>query len=286
MKKQSGDHRPNKNGQAQSDRLRRIKYFLLDMDGTIYLDTTLIDGTLHFLDTLRTQGKRALYITNNSSKAVVQYIEKLKMLGISASADDFYTSANALVYNLKKQAPGARIFLLGTPALEEYLCQNGFQLVKEYTEDPQARPAFVVLAYDTTLTYDKLRIACDYLTDGVTYWATHPDQVCPVGVGRSVPDAGAFMACIEVATGRRPSFVAGKPNPCIIHMVMEATGCSAEEIAVVGDRLNPDSVSAVNAGVTSVCVLTGETSADMIKKSDIQPDFVFHSIKDLWEILR
>ena len=89
MKKQSGDHRPNKNGQAQSDRLRRIKYFLLDMDGTIYLDTTLIDGTLHFLDTLRTQGKRALYITNNSSKAVVQYIEKLKMLGISASADDF-----------------------------------------------------------------------------------------------------------------------------------------------------------------------------------------------------
>ena len=268
--------------------LRKVKYFLLDMDGTIYLDTTLFDGTLDFLDILKKQGRRAIYITNNSSKDTVEYIKKLHRLGIETVDDDFCTSANALVYNLNKVTPGARIYLVGTPPLADYLERSGFRIVDDYYEEPEKRPDYVVLGFDTTLTYEKLRIACDYLTDGVKYWATHPDMVCPMRPGHSVPDAGAFMLLIEGATGRKPEFVAGKPNPCMIQMVMDKYGLKPEEVAVVGDRMNTDILSAINAGVVSVCVLTGETTLKDIDAAPAErkPEYVFDSIKDIYEILR
>ena len=180
------------------------------------------------------------------------------------------------------------MFLLGTPALEEYLSENGFKIIKEYYPEPEKRPDFVVLAYDTTLTYEKLRIACDYITDGVEYWATHPDTVCPVSGGRSVPDAGSFMECIQSATGKRPSFIAGKPNPCMIRVIMEKYGYSPEQIAVIGDRLNTDILSAINAGVKSICVLTGEAKLEDIENTpqERRPMYVFSSIKDVYRILK
>ena len=267
--------------------LRDIRYFLLDMDGTIYLDSTLFDGTLDFLETLKAQNKRAIYITNNSSKGVDAYVEKLAAFGIKASPADFYTSAQSLVYNLNKVSPGSKIFLLGAPSLENFMVNEGFQLVKEYTEEACKRPDFVVLAFDTSLTYRKLTDACHYITEGVTYWATHPDLVCPYTKKFSLPDAGAIMECIRAATGgRMPSFIAGKPNPYMITMFMEEHGVTPDQVAVVGDRLHTDILAAKNAGVTSVCVLSGETSLADIEASDIKPDFVFDSIKDLYEIIR
>lgn len=269
------------------EKLRNIKYFLLDMDGTIYLDNTLFPGTLDFLNTLKSQGKRAVYITNNSSKSVSSYVDKLAAIGIHSVPEDFFTSAQALVYMLSKTAPGCKIFLLGTPSLEEYMEQSGFTLVKEYTEDPAKRPDFVILAYDTTLTYQKLADGCHYICDGITYWATHPDTVCPYKEDFSLPDAGAFIECIKVATGGKiPSFIAGKPSPHMINMFINSQGCAPEEIAVVGDRLYTDIMSAVNAGVTSICVLSGETRKEEIESSSVKPDYVLNSIKDLYEIIR
>ena len=267
--------------------LKEIQYFLLDMDGTIYLDTVLFDGTLDFLATLKAQGKRAIYITNNSSKSVDAYVDKLASLGIQSAPEDFYTSAQSLVYNLNKVCPGGKIFLLGTPSLEAFMEASGFQLVKGYTDIPRKRPDFVVLAFDTTLTYQKLADACRYICEGVTYWATHPDLVCPCTKDFSLPDAGALMECIRAATGgKMPSFVSGKPNPYMITMFMEQQGVTADRVAVVGDRLHTDILAAKNAGVTSVCVLSGETTAADIAASDIKPDFVLNSIQDLYEMIR
>lgn len=267
--------------------LKNVRYFLLDMDGTIYLDTTLIDGTLDFLDTVRTQGKHAVYITNNSSKNTQAYVEKLNKLGIHAGVEDFCTSVNATIYNLNKVKPRAKLTVLGTPALIDALREAGFQIIEEYTADPAQRPDFAILGFDTTLEYSKLCVFCDYLADGVEYWATHPDMVCPMKEGRSIPDVGSFMLMIEGATGRRPSFVAGKPNPCMIEMVMEQMGLAAEEVAVIGDRLYTDIMSAKNARVYSICVLSGETTpADLaaLPESE-QPDYIFDSIRDVYEIL-
>ena len=154
---------------ADLAQIKNIECFLLDMDGTIYLGDTVIDGTFDFLDILKKLNKKAMYITNNSSRATIQYVEKLKRLGIHAKEEDFFTSVNALVYHLNKNHAGASLFLLGTPVLEEYLWENGFTIIKEYYTEPDKRPDYVILAFDTTLTYEKLRIACDYITDGVEY---------------------------------------------------------------------------------------------------------------------
>ncbi len=268
--------------------LKNVKYFLLDMDGTIYLDTTLFDGTLDFLATLKAQGKNAVYITNNSSKNTQAYVEKLEKLGIQSEEKDFCTSVNATIFHLNKVKPGARLVVLGTPALITAFREAGFEIVTEYTQDLAKRPDFAILGFDTTLEYGKLCVFCDYLVDGVTYWATHPDMVCPMKEGRSIPDAGSFMLMIEGATGRKPSFVAGKPNPSMIEMVMEKMGLDHSEVAVMGDRLHTDIMSAKNAGVYSICVLSGEATLEAIAalSEEEKPDYVFDSIKDIYELIR
>ena len=268
--------------------LKQVKYFLLDMDGTIYLDTTLFDGTLDFLETLKVQGKNAVYITNNSSKNTQAYVEKLGKLGIQAAEEDFCTSVNATIFHLNKVKPGARLVVLGTPALITAFRAAGFEIVTEYTEDPDQRPDFAILGFDTTLEYGRLCVFCDYLADGVTYWATHPDMVCPMKEGRSIPDAGSFMLMIEGATGRKPSFIAGKPNPSMIDMVIEKMGLDHSEVAVMGDRLHTDIMSAKNAGVYSICVLSGEATLEDIAAlpESEKPDYVFDSIKDIYELIR
>ena len=268
--------------------LKKVKCFLLDMDGTIYLGDNVIYGTHEFLDILKKQNKRAMYITNNSSKATSQYVEKLSRLGIYSEEEDFFTSVNALEYNLNLKKPGAKLFVLGTPVFEEYLIEKGFEIIKEYYNEQEKRPDYVILAFDMTLTYDKLRIACDYIVDGVEYWATHPDMVCPVSGGRFIPDAGSFIECIYGTTGKRPSFIVGKPNPCIINVIMDKYGYKPEEIAVVGDRLHTDIMSAVNAGVNSICVLSGEATVEDIEATPDKnkPRYVFDSIKDIYNLLR
>ena len=266
--------------------LGKIKYFLLDMDGTIYLGDRLFPGTLPFLAKLKAQGKRAFYLTNNSSKSVSAYVEKLAAMGIEADSSSFFTSAQALAYKLNQVSPGCKIFLLGTPSMEEYMESQGFSLVKDYETDPGLRPEYVVLAFDTTLTYQKLTDACHYICEGVSYWATHPDIVCPFTEDFSIPDAGAMMECIKAATGGKvPEFIAGKPYPYMINMFMDEYGVSPEEVAVVGDRLYTDIRSGINAGVTSICLLSGETSAEDIEASDFKPDYVLKDIQELCDCI-
>ena len=268
--------------------LKSVQYFLLDMDGTIYLDTSLFDGTLDFLETLKAQGKKAVYITNNSSKNTQAYVEKLAKLGITAGEEDFCTSVNATIFHLNKVKPGARLVVLGTPALITAFREAGFEIVEEYTQDSARRPDFAILGFDTTLEYSRLCVFCDYLADGVPYWATHPDMVCPMKEGRSIPDAGSFMLMIEGATGRKPSFVAGKPNPSMVEMVLEKMGLDYSEVAVMGDRLHTDIMCAKNAGVHSICVLSGEATLEDIAAlpESEKPDYVFDSIKDVYELIR
>ncbi len=266
--------------------LEKIECFLFDMDGTLYLGNDRLDGAKELIDLLRAQGKKVLYITNNSSRVPSQYVEKLAKMDISATVDDFFTSADAIVYLLNKTSPGAKIYVVGTPGFENFMEDRGFKLVRGYETDPDKRPEFVVLGFDTTLTYEKLRIMCDYLVDGVRYVATHPDMVCPAEGHRFIPDAGSMMLMIEGATGRKPELIAGKPNATMINILCEKLGVPKDRTAVVGDRLNTDIMSGVNAGSKTICVLSGETSLEMLKKSDVRPDYVFDSVLDIYRALR
>ena len=151
--------------------LKKKRVYLLDMDGTIYLGDKLIPGAKEFLRAIKGAGKRYIFLTNNSSKNKNIYVEKLRDLGIEADPEEIFTSGEATTRYLKKEKKAARIYLLGTQALEEEFEREGFILEKRRHRDID----YVVLGFDTTLTYEKIWGACEYIAEGVDNIPTHPD---------------------------------------------------------------------------------------------------------------
>ena len=262
------------------DRLKDIRLFLFDMDGTLYLGDRIYDFTLDLLDAIRRAGKRYMFMTNNSSKSVEDYIKKLKKLGIDAVEEDFITSSQATARYLKKHHWGSRLYVCGTESLKEELRKHGFSL----TTDP-GKTDCIVMGFDTELTFQKLWDISYLLCTRpeIPYIATNPDYVCPTEFG-SVPDCGSVCDMLFNASGRRP-VVIGKPEPAMPRIAMEQWGASAEETAVFGDRIYTDVRSGLAAGVLSVLVMSGETTYDVLEASEVRPDLVLESAADLLEYI-
>lgn len=260
--------------------LKDKEVFLLDMDGTIFLGNELIDGAVEFLETIKEKGKRYIFLTNNSSKNKNSYVEKLNKLGIIADKEEIFTSGEATTRYLKRRKKGARVYLLGTPALEEEFEMEGFQLVK----DRHQTVDYVVLGFDTTLTYEKLWGACEYIASGVEYIATHPDFNCPLPNDAFMPDAGAMAALIEASTGIKPKVI-GKPNKEVVESIADKYGLDKSGMVMVGDRLYTDVQTGINAGITAVVVFSGETKAHEYESSPIRADLAYPSVKYMIEEL-
>ncbi|WP_300359130.1 HAD-IIA family hydrolase [Fusobacterium sp.] len=263
------------------NKLKEKKCFLLDMDGTIYLGNQLIEGADTFLKTIKEEGKKYIFLTNNSSKNKKEYVEKLDKMGISAEKNDVFTSGDATIFYLNKIKKNAKIFLMGTKALEDEFLKAGFTIVKEREQDID----FVVLGFDTTLTYEKLWIACEYLSKGIPYVATHPDFNCPLDGGKFMPDAGAMIAFIKASTGREP-IVIGKPNKYIIEAILDKYSLEKKDLVMVGDRLYTDIRTGRDNGITSILVMSGETDKKMLESTEFIPDYVFDSVKDIEKIIK
>lgn len=252
-----------------------IKLFLFDMDGTLYIGNRLFDFTEGLLSSIKRAGKRYLFITNNSSKNVGAYVEKLARLGICATTDDFLTSSQATAWYLKKNYPDKILYVCGTESLKSELSKNGFEIT-ENTEKAEC----IVMGFDTELTFKKLDDVSKMLcAKDLPYIATNPDYVCPTEYG-SVPDCGSVCDMIYNATGKRP-FVIGKPSPLMIQLAMEKEKCTPQETAVIGDRIYTDIKSGLNAGVLSVLVMSGETTPEILEKSDDKPDIVLENAGDI-----
>ena len=252
-----------------------VKLFLLDMDGTIYIDNHLIDGTLDFLDYINQINGRKIYITNNSSKSVLDYVKKLTTLGINATPSDFFTSSMATTFYLNENYKDKLIYVMGTASLIKELSSGGVRTTTNLKDPVEV----VLLGYDTELTYKKLEDVCILLKQDLPYIATNPDMVCPTSYGYA-PDCGSFADMIYNATKKRPFFI-GKPNPMMLQYAVSMANVTLEETIVIGDRLYTDIASGKNAGITTVCVLSGEATLDDIQLSDIKPDFIFPSVKEL-----
>lgn len=257
--------------------LDHIETFLLDMDGTIYLGERLIDGAAEFLAEIKRRGKRYLFLTNNSSKNRLDYVAKLKKLGIAAKPDEIFTSGEASVIYLRERYPGGRVVLLGTPSLELEFMEAGFALERRRSRAVD----FVLLGFDTTLTYDKLWTACDYVRNGAPFYATHPDLNCPLEGGRVMPDAGAMIKLVEAATGISPEII-GKPYMPMVDGIVKKYGLERQGLAIVGDRLYTDIALARRAGIASFLVFSGETSPADLAASDIRPDFAVDSVREIF----
>lgn len=257
--------------------LAQKKLFLLDMDGTIYLDHILFPETLPFLQAVKKKGGKYLYLTNNSSKGVDAYMQKLREMGIDAVADDFLTSVDATVVDLKKRYTNEKIYVFGTDSFFSQLKAAGLNVTKEREDDVKV----LVMGFDTELSFRKLEDACILLGKGVDYIATNPDYVCPTWYG-SVPDCGSIAGILKTATGRTPRFI-GKPQPEMIFLALEKTGIPKEETVLIGDRVYTDIASGVRAGIDTVLVLSGEGTAADAEAGEEKPTFI---MKDIGEVRR
>ena len=257
---------------AKSASLDDLEVVFLDLDGTIYLGSNLIEGALSFLERLEERGIRRFFLSNNSSKSVGQYQEKLRGLGIPASENEILLSTHDLISWLRENGID-QTYLVGTEGMREMLESVG---VATASENPQ----YVVLGYDTEITYEKLSTASIHLHKGVPMVASHPDIVCPSPEG-GLPDTGAYMDLFEATTGVRPEHVCGKPNAgMILHKVQEL-GLRPDQCAMVGDRLYTDMEMAERAGVHGVLVLSGEATIEDLEQAPQSPSVVVGSVDEL-----
>ena len=257
--------------------IKQTKLYLFDMDGTLYLGDRLYDFTPALLAAIRDSGGKYLFMTNNSSKSVEDYIKKLAKLGIPSTRDDFITSSQATAYYLKQHHWGQKLYVCGTKSLKRELEMEGFTVTENIDE-----VECIVMGFDTELTFQKLHdVSYLLLTrEEIPYIATNPDYVCPTEFG-SVPDCGSVCDMIYNATKKRP-VVIGKPSPLMPLLAMDQHGFSKEETAVVGDRIYTDVKSGLNAGITGILVLSGESTLQTLAESDVEPHLV---LEDASEIL-
>ena len=254
--------------------------FLLDMDGTIYLDDTLFDGTAEFLQHVKAIGGRYLFLTNNSSRGIHAYLEKMARLGIPAEPADFLTSVDVTIGYLQAHYPGKLCYASGTQTFRQQLAEAGIAV----TDRLQDQVEVLVAGFDTELTFQKLEDCCILLNRGVPFLATNPDWVCPTWYGY-VPDCGSVCEMLFRATGRRPKFL-GKPEPEMALLAMERCGFTSAETMVVGDRLYTDIACGVNAGIDACFVLSGEGTLEDLKTSPVQPTYIYQNIRALLEAIR
>jgi len=260
--------------------VEKMKLYLFDMDGTLYLGNQLYPFTIELLSEIRRTGGRYLFMTNNSSKSVADYIKKLAKLGIAAEREDFITSSQATAYYLKKHHADQILYVCGTESLKAELRSEGFT-VTENADDAQC----IVMGFDTELTFKKLEdVSRLLLTREIPYIATNPDLVCPTEFG-SVPDCGSVCQMIFNATGKRP-VVIGKPSALMPELAMERLGCGKEETCVIGDRIYTDIKSGLNAGITGILVLSGETTRKILEESPDKPHLVLEDAGEILEVLK
>lgn len=260
--------------------LNQIELYVLDMDGTFYLSDTMIEGSMDFLRAVESSGRRWMFFTNNSSKDKKRYVEKLAKMNCIISTDDIMTSGDITTAFLKRERPGKSVYLLGTPVLEESFRSAGIELKQDIHDDAD----IVVVAFDMTLTYEKLEHACTLIRNGSEYIATHPDINCPTDKG-FIPDCGAFIAAINLSTGVSP-LILGKPYFHTADMISQTTGVELSKIAFVGDRLYTDVACGVNNGAKGILVLSGETKLSDVEKSDVKPDLIYDRLYDIGEKIK
>ncbi|MFL2966775.1 MAG: HAD-IIA family hydrolase [Candidatus Thalassarchaeaceae archaeon] len=249
-----------------------IAAVFLDLDGTIYLGDGLIEGASQFLDRLEQHGIRRFFLSNNSSKSVSQYLEKLRGMGIVATEGEILLSTHDLISWLSNEGV-VDTFLVGTEGMREMLESSGFSTASD-------NPEYVVLGYDTEINYDKLATSSIHLHNGVPMVASHPDMVCPSPDG-GLPDTGAYMALFEATTGVGPKHVCGKPNKGMILHKIKEIGIKPSNCAMVGDRLYTDMEMADRAGVHGILVLSGEATRDDLDESILKPSLVVDSVASL-----
>lgn len=254
--------------------------YILDLDGTVYLGEQLVPGAREAVAWLRGHGRPVIFLSNKPLEPSAHYAAKLTRLGIPATPYDVLNSTQTLMHMLRAdvlgaQYAGARLFVIGEPALWEELRAEGFALTRRLEEID-----IVVVAFDRTLDYAKLNLAHQALVRGARFFATNADRTCPVE-GGAIPDCGPVIAFLETSTGRQVEWVAGKPARAMLDAAVARLGVPLERCLMVGDRLATDMAMGLAAGMDTALVLSGVTTRTMLEASGVRPSYVLESIGEL-----
>lgn len=258
------------------EKLNNIKCFVLDMDGTIYLGNNLFPETKPFLAKVKESGRNFCFFTNNSSKNFETYIKKLHGMGIDIEDKQMLISNGVMTDWLNVNRPGDKAYVVGTPDLVDAVKKAGIEVTDTDAD-------YVLLGFDTTLTYEKLVKACDFVREGKEIYGLNPDFNCPTETG-FIPDCGSIAALVKASTGVQCEFF-GKPSHHTLEYMLKMTGCKESELAVVGDRLYTDIAVANGTDVTSVLVLSGESTLEDTETSPNKPDIILENIGRITEVL-
>lgn len=256
---------------------------IFDMDGVIYRGKTLIEGAKEVIEYLKSKNIPFVFLTNNSTRNAEMYREKLFTLGIDVEEERIITSGYATARYLQKHFKKGKVFVIGGKGLVEEIKNIGWEIIS--VEDAKERWKeidYVVVGLDTKLTYEKLKYGTLAIRNGARFIGTNPDTTYPSEEGL-LPGAGSILAALKASTGIKP-LVIGKPNEPVFEVVKEKL--TADEIWVVGDRLDTDIAFAKRIGVKAIMVLTGVSTLEDVEKSEIKPDLVLPSIKELLEYLK
>ncbi len=267
-----------------ADRLRRIRHVALDMDGTLYRGKTLYEFTNPTLGLFAELGVAYSFLTNNSSKSPAEYVVRLEKMGLSATASQIHTSAQATIEYLRAERPELRsLFLIGTASLEREFREAGYELTADSAaEEPDA----VLVGFDLDPKFARLCRAAYWISQGLPFIATHPDRVCPTDEATVLIDCGAICASLTSATGRAPDAVPGKPDPRMLLGLCRRLGLQPYEMAMIGDRIYTDVEMALRAGALGVLVLTGEATLGDVTVAARKPDLVVRDLAEFGEHLR
>ncbi len=267
-------------GDAAKKRIDDAGLFVLDMDGTLYLDDDVIDGAIEFCETILKKGRKLVYFTNNASRSPEEYVKRLVRLGFPCTRSNIVTSGDVTAAFLNRYHKGEKVYVMGTPALCESLASAGIPLADIHEEAP-----ITLVSFDKTLTYERLEHACTLIRNGSVFYSTHPDINCPTKDG-FIPDSGALCAAISLSTGKQPRYF-GKPYAETAEMLALMSGVPKEKIAMIGDRLYTDIALGRRNGLCSILVMSGETTEKMrlAAPEDQTADLVFPSVREIIPLL-
>ena len=247
-----------------------MKAFLSDMDGVMYRGSTLIPGARTFVERLRATGARFLFLTNHSGVTPADLVAKLEHLGIPGlEPHHFLTAARTAALFVSRQQPGARVHVLGEPALSAELAAAGLVVTDH---DPE----YVVAGKTRDFDFARLKKAATFLAAGARFIGTNPDKADPVEDGLE-PAAGAILAALEAATGKKP-FIVGKPNALMMLIARQQLGTHSSETVMIGDRMDTDIVAGLEAGMTTCLVLSGVTRREDLDQYAYRPDHIFDHV--------
>jgi NagD protein len=244
----------------------------MDMDGVLVHEEQAIPGADRFIAALRERDVPFLVLTNNSIYTPRDLAARLRASGLDIPEASIWTSALATARFLDDQRPGGSAFVIGEAGLTTALHESGYTLTER-------DPDYVVLGETRTYSFERITQAIRLIENGARFIATNPDATGPSPDG-SLPATGAVAALITRATNRDPYYV-GKPNPLMMRSALNAIDAHSETTAMIGDRMDTDIVSGLEAGLQTVLVLTGVSTRESAERFPFRPSRIVDSVADL-----